>query len=69
MWRRVINAPGDAHADLRHQLLGGLRAVRGQNLRNGVGEIVALAIGAISQRFDFVDARRALLQQFVFQRQ
>ena len=47
----------------RRQLLGGLRAVAAQDLRNGVGEFEAPAVGPVAQRFDLANARQALLQQ------
>ena len=40
-----------------------------QDLRDGVGEIEALPVRPVTQRFDLADARQALLKQFVFQRQ
>ena len=63
------HAAGDADADLRRQFLGGLRAVLGQNLGNRVGELESLAIGPVAEGFDLANARQALLEQLIFQRQ
>ena len=51
------------------QLFGGLGAVARQNFGNRVGEIESAAVGPVSQRLDFANARQALLEQLVFQRQ
>ncbi len=55
-------AAGDADAHFGGQLFGGLGAVRGQNLGNGMGEIEPAPVGAVSQRFDLADAGQALLE-------
>ena len=51
----------------RRKLFGRLRAVFGQDLRDGVREIEALAVRAETQRLDFADALQALLQQLIFE--
>ncbi len=51
------------------QLLGGLLAIFGQDLRNGVGEIEAVAVRLEAEGLDFGDAPDALLVQVVFERQ
>ena len=44
------------------QLFGGLRVVVRANLRNGVGEIEAVAVGLVPERLDLANAREALFQ-------
>ncbi len=56
------HASGHTHAHFGCEFLGGLGAVCAQDLGNGVGEIVAPAVGAVAQRLDFANARQALLE-------
>ena len=69
MWRSGHQAAGDADAHLGQQLFGGLGAVAGDDLGNGVGEFETAAVGPVSQRLDLANAGQALLEQIVFQRQ
>ena len=64
-----LDAAGDAHVRLVGQFFGGLRAVLGENLRNGVSEIEALAVGPEAERLDLGGAAQALFEQIVFERQ
>src|SRR5205085_416933 len=64
-----LDTPRDANYNLRLQFLSRFRAVCFQNVRNGMGEVEAVAVGFIAERFDLSDAVYALLIQFIFQRQ
>ena len=55
-------ASGRAHPDLRRQCVRRLRAVSRQDLRNGMGEIEAPAVGLVTQRLDLADTVQALLK-------
>jgi len=63
-----LDAPAQAHWDLRRQLLGRLRVVCRPDLRYGVREFEPLAVRPIAQSFYFADALQALLQQLSFQK-
>ena len=62
-------ASGDAHPHLRHQLFGGLRAILREDGGHGVRELEPAAVGAVSQRLDFANARQPLFEQVIFQGQ
>src|SRR4029434_1076013 len=56
---------GDAYADTRLEFFGGLGGVLGQDLRDGVGEVKALAVRLVAEGFDFANAREPLFQQLL----
>ncbi len=65
-----LDAPGDASARISGTSSSAVLSPKfAQHVRNRLREIEALAEGHVSQRFDLAHARRALLKQFVFQRQ
>src|SRR5262249_51093007 len=55
------HATGDADADFGRELFGGLRAVGGEDLRDGVRELEAAAVGQVAECFYFADTGKTLL--------
>ena len=57
-----LDAAADAHGHGRGQLLGGLRAVVGEDLRDAVREVEAAAVGAEAESLNFTNPIEALLE-------
>ena len=64
-----FHASRHANFQFRGKLFGGLRAILRQDLRNGVREVVPLAVGAITHALDLAYPRPALAEQLIFQGQ
>ncbi len=63
------NAARDAHWHVRIELFGGLVAILGQDLRDGMAGVETMAVCAKPERLDLRDAGHALVIQLVFKGQ
>jgi hypothetical protein len=61
-----VNTAGDAHVDAWLELLGRLRAVLRQNLRDRVRRFEGVTVGFVPERLNFANTGQALLNKFSF---